>query len=452
MRRQGNGSRSVVLQIEALETRLAPANISWTGGGADSNWSTAGNWDLNRAPVNADVVRLPSSFGSISSGTVTTNYDLSSSVVIGAIQFTSVGGNVQYVINGTTTLVVNGGGGNDITMNLAGATEVINANISITSNTLNLTFNQDNTLQIDGVISGTFALSLSGGAGDFGTAIFTNTNTYTGATTIGNRQTLIVTADGALGATSGNVTVNNGGTLGFQGGVNYTSAQAVSVRGTGNGRGALENRSGTNSFAGTITMTADSTIGITSGQLTLSGQITGGNRDLNVTGPGTLVVQNATSNYTGITSVESGTLRVEADVPSGSAGALGNATSAVLVGDTSGSNDAALVTGGAFTVGRNIIVQAGTSGTATLGGVSGNASNFSGTVSMGHELPAAQSGQRPRRPALASPRSRRRQATSLAAGDRQRLPAFLAKEALRRQQLRVACFPLDSDPSFTVVE
>jgi autotransporter-associated beta strand protein len=70
------------------------------------------------------------------------------------------------------------------------------------------------------------------------------------------------------------------------------------------------------------------------------------------------------------------------NAPSGSSGALGKATSAVLVGDTSGSANAALLAGGAFTVGQAITVQSGSSGTATLGGNTADASTFSGAITL----------------------------------------------------------------------
>ena len=32
------------LQVEQLESRLAPATFIWSGAGANSNWSTGANW------------------------------------------------------------------------------------------------------------------------------------------------------------------------------------------------------------------------------------------------------------------------------------------------------------------------------------------------------------------------------------------------------------------------
>jgi fibronectin-binding autotransporter adhesin len=42
------------LLIEALEDRVTPATISWTGGGLNDFWTNGANWNLNRAPVAGD--------------------------------------------------------------------------------------------------------------------------------------------------------------------------------------------------------------------------------------------------------------------------------------------------------------------------------------------------------------------------------------------------------------
>jgi autotransporter-associated beta strand protein len=121
-------------------------------------------------------------------------------------------------------------------------------------------------------------------------------NTYTGATVISAATAgVLVTADGALGATGpGNETTvtgapsTNGGTLGFSGGIIYSTAEKVSGAGPGhttgtlagfaaNNRGFIQSVSGNNTFAGNIELSADGTsrIGTQDGaQLTLTGTVT----------------------------------------------------------------------------------------------------------------------------------------------------------------------------------
>ena len=51
---RGLVARPAALAFESLEDRVAPATISWTGGGTNDNWANAANWNLGRAPVAGD--------------------------------------------------------------------------------------------------------------------------------------------------------------------------------------------------------------------------------------------------------------------------------------------------------------------------------------------------------------------------------------------------------------
>jgi autotransporter-associated beta strand protein len=164
----------------------------------------------------------------------------------------------------------------------------------------------------------------------WGTLDLSNTNSDGGTTLNANSGTVVVLADGALGAAATVTTVNAGSTLAFRGGVTYATSESIVVNGSGvtatgaaTRNGAIDNLGGANSFAGTITLASASAIGVTAGSLAVSGAI-GGAFALTVYGFGTLVttggittssttVNNATLAGTGsdtgpVTLVTAGTL------------------------------------------------------------------------------------------------------------------------------------------------
>jgi len=93
-------------------------------------------------------------------------------------------------------------------------------------------------------------------------------------------------------------------------------------------------------------------------------------------GAGEAVFTNAANDYVGSTKIAAGTASISVDALNGS-GAFGAATSALLLGDTAGTSNAALgiVTGG-VTNGRNIVVQSGSTGTKTLGATATNGTGY----------------------------------------------------------------------------
>ena len=158
-----------------------------------------------------------------------------------------------------------------------------------------------------GTISGIISLG-SGGVTKLqgGRWVLSAANTYNGATTI-SAGTLVAASDAALGTTVGGTTVASGAVLGFQGDINYLTAEPVSIGGTG----AISNLSGITTFGGPITLTANSSINTASGSLTLTNVIgeSAGPWNLTKSGTGTLVL-GAMNTYTGTTTVSAGTLAV----------------------------------------------------------------------------------------------------------------------------------------------
>ena len=160
----------------------------------------------------------------------------------------------------------------------------------------------NNSSTFAGVLSGSGSLIKNG----TGAMTVSGANTYTGATAI-NQGTLVAAANNALGTAAGGTTVANGAALALTSNVNYTTAEPLSVAGTGPaGNGAIENISGTNSFAGPITLTGSASIGSDAGLLTLGGPISG-TGPLTLTGGGNTTVNGIISETPPLNIIKNGT-------------------------------------------------------------------------------------------------------------------------------------------------
>jgi len=264
---------------------------------------------------------------------------------------------------GTGTFVINGGiidttnttagltavnnamtwGGNftfagTASFNLGTGAVTLGTNVALTANA--------NTLTVGGTISGTnYGLS-KGGAG---TLVLSGTSTYTGTTTV-TSGTLIagVNALGNLGPFAGSF---------------------------GNGSGDKN-----------LTLSSGTTAGMVVGESITSASIPAGETIASITDSTHLAVTTGVGNN-----------KTPSDLVVGQFGAFGESQlgGAVLLGNTANSatGNAALLTGGAFTIGRPITVQAlgtGATQTATLGGNTDNNSTFSGLITMNRSLTVSQ--------------------------------------------------------------
>ncbi len=209
---------------------------------------------------------------------------------------------------------------------------------TITGATFGLTVGGAGNTTINSIIGTTSGTLAKDGAG---TLTLTGANTYTG-TTVVSAGALNIQNAAALGTTAAGTTVASGAALQIQGNIT-TLAEALTLNGTGvAGDGALRNLSGSNSYAGLVTLGGASRINSDAGTLTLSntGTITGatfgltvggaGNTTINSIlgttsgtltkdGSGTLTLAGANS-YSGITTISSGTLQVG----NGTTGSLGS--------------------------------------------------------------------------------------------------------------------------------
>lgn len=369
--------------------------------GTDS-WSNAASWLPATAPVSGSSTVL--TFGGNSSYTATN--DLSGTFQFNRLLFNNSAGtvtlagnalNVVNPINGSTvlpTLALTGAGNATISapMTWSGETTVTNSGSGTLLFNGNQTYN--NGTKQTFINSGTGTITLAdavvfantGGVNGGGIVLnLINNNSATGSFNVGNFAS-------TMGSGTNPFYLNIGGTgtvrfSGNTGGDLFGGAAILTVQsgatfdfnGNGEGMGAIAG-------AGTIAMTSNGSITTSlAGYYVFSGKLTGSGA-LAVSGAAeTLVLSGSTSNYTGTTSVLAGTLIVSANAPSGSAGALGNSSGFVLVGNTSGALAATLLidTDG-VTIGRNIILQSGNTGTATVGGINTSGTvTYSGNITLG---------------------------------------------------------------------
>ena len=267
-------------------------------------------------------------------------------------------------LNGGTLKISNGSalGTGNVALN-GGTTGVIvdlDGNMSVANNFVvsgDPTYNvlTNDTTTISGQIGGLGDVVVNnGGAGYLGTLTLTGANTYSGGTTL-DGGALIVSNSSALG--TGAVTLN-GGTAGVT--VYFNKNMTV---------------------ANDFTVSGDPTFNVLTGDTTtISGQISGsGDVVVNNGGvftTGTLVLSNASNDYTGPTAVDGGTLKAGAANVFGSNSAMTVASGAAL--DLGGFNESIGSLAGAGTV------ASGVAGSATLTtGGDNSSTTFSGAIQNG---------------------------------------------------------------------
>jgi autotransporter-associated beta strand protein len=195
---------------------LQAATLVWNGGGADDNWSTAGNW-TGVAFTAGDILQ----FGG--STRLSTVNNLAADTLVGGIDFTNntLASTAAFTLSGNRITL----GGNITTVAVAGTAfnATINDQINLDlllngTRTITVNNNGDKThnLTINGVVSdggGGFGLTTAGGA----RLTLAAANTYSGVTTLGG--TAVVVLNHATALPGG--TATSGGTSGltFAGGI-----------------------------------------------------------------------------------------------------------------------------------------------------------------------------------------------------------------------------------------
>jgi autotransporter-associated beta strand protein len=378
----------LALAFFALIAISTPAATStWSGGGGNVNWSTAGNWDTTpTSSTSTDLIFA----GTTNTGTIGTplNQDIAAPMLLNTMTFNS--GAAAFFLGGSALRFQ--AASNTITQSSSNAVSIANAINAPSTNstfTINLAGNGTGLITLSGVIAAgsgqrDYAVVKSGAS----TFVLSGNNTYTGGTTI-NGGTLCINSATSLGATAGGLTIN-AGTLEISTG--FTTTRVYTL---GNA-------------ASTIQVDASQT-------LTVSSAIAGTGK-LNKTGAGTMVL-GGNNTFSGGTDVTAGTLQINASERLANTGTLSvsggtfdlqtfseTVGAVTLVSGSITGTGAGTLTGSAYTLQSGTVsailagsgtVTKNTSGTVTLSGAntfSGALTVADGTLSIGTINNASASG------------------------------------------------------------
>jgi autotransporter-associated beta strand protein len=314
--------------LEELEARLAPATFTWTGGGANTNWSTPANWSGGVAPAGAgDDLVFPTTSASSKSVNDLSNAVLNSITLSGG-GYTLSGNAVKLgapSVAGGSVIVASGASGETLALDvqLAGAS----------GSHQFFTVNAGGDLTLTGKLSGTSGSELTKeGTGTL--TLAADNSGFTGAITIDHDAgVVIITNANALGATSAGTTVGQNSQLQIK---NVGSAinEALTLNGPGaTNDGALLDATGNATWAGAVTLDADTTFGTAAGTtLTITGQVSdlGAGHNLTKEGAGTLYLDplgvTAGNTYRGTTTINAGVLAIGHPFALGAGGTAASGT------------------------------------------------------------------------------------------------------------------------------
>ncbi len=320
-----------------LLTPVAVVEKEWDGS-VSTTWSTDNNWTTPTEPATTEVAL----FDDLGIGR--TNANMTVDDTMAGIRF-GTGATVSYNLTGS--------GSANRTLTLAGAVPYIqqqsasNQTIAVQRITLSNNTVADITgagnLTISSMISGTGTNLIKDGTGAGKLILSGNNSGLTGSVFINNG---IVQAGNTSALGTGTTTISGGATLELSGGIN--PANNISVSGTGvGGNGAIRNVSGTNTLSGTtITETGATTIAADTGTtLNLTGNLAGTNTATTFAGAGNIVVARITTGTAGVTLNGSGTVTYNGTTNANTYTGLTTLNSGTLVLSKSAGTDA-IGTGG----------------------------------------------------------------------------------------------------------
>ena len=188
VRRHATRGRDRHPDVESLESRIVLS--TWTGGGADNNWTTSANWSGGILPTVGASLVFPagvSKLNSVNDFPATTNF---SSIEIDGSGY-ALSGNAISLTQGITTTYTSGTSSDTINTQLGGPISV----------------GTGGELDLDGALTGSNGLTVSGGGkvGLGGSA----SNSYIG-TTVDTGSTIVLNKSGGAIAVPGNLVIGDG--------------------------------------------------------------------------------------------------------------------------------------------------------------------------------------------------------------------------------------------------
>ncbi len=353
--------------------------ISGTGNGITKEGSgilvlSNANTYTGTTTINAGIL----SASSLANGGTASNIGQSTS---DAINLVINGGTLRYTGAQITIDRLFTIGANGVTIDNSGTGSITFGNSGSlvtlgTSPTLTLTGSVINSAFLTPVLADPSGGSLSVVKTGTGTWVLNGANTFTGTAIISTGILAINNSDALSSASL--VRVDNAGRLLLNSLTTFTKEITL------NGGALLGGSTGSKSINAPITLTADSIIANGGGTLTLQSAAVISGNNFGVTygaiiGSTNYLDQvhiNSSNVYTGTTNI------ISSVVIAGNANAFGNAVNAILLGATSGTGNSGLYATGGITIARDITVQAGSSGTATIGVNGSTTATFSGNITL----------------------------------------------------------------------
>ncbi len=412
-------SGAITLANSATITANSGGTLALSGGvtsGSNANLTLggAGNVTVSSAITTGTGGVIVNSTGTTTFSGAANTYTGTTTVNAGTLVLGKTAGTNAIAGN----LVIGDGSGTD-TVRLGASNQIVDSSqLQINSGgVFNLNNFSETIAKLDGtsgssVTLGTGSLSISGSAesayngtltGSAGSSLnksgtgklsLNGTNSgFAGAVNL-TAGIINVSAGGTNTLGTGTVTVSGTGNLELQGGASLSNTLSLNSMGTGSMDGALQNIAGNNTVSGAISLTGNSRIQSDSGTLTVSGTTAlgannfnvGGNGNTTITnvisgtgglskdGPGNLILT-AANTYTGVTTVNAGTLTLGASNVIANAGVVSLGSMGTL--NVNGFSDTIGAINGSGSI------NFGSSGALTLSsGVSTFSGNLNGSGSL----------------------------------------------------------------------